>query len=183
MGEYRMVEKRHIGTLLTSVTLLLAACSPPLAATPTTAAAKPTTAAPAAASPGSEAAKPAASPAGSPAAAAGAAPAASSTSGTADAEIAKLKAQYYDAAKAEGKLVIYGVGNAELYSGVKAAFEQEFPGITIDGVDQRGRETREKILAEQKTRNFVVDVAISGPDTQATLIDEKVTDDFSSQFV
>jgi iron(III) transport system substrate-binding protein len=176
----RMIGNRQIGALLTGLAVLMAACSPPLAATPTSAPAKP-----------AEAAKPAA--AGSPAAVASpgaaASPAAvapgadSGSSAAAEAEIAKIKAQYYDAAKAEGKLVIYGVGNPELYTPVKAAFEKEFQGITIEGVDQRGRETREKILAEQNSKTYAVDVAISGPDTQASLIEAKVTEDFTSQFV
>jgi iron(III) transport system substrate-binding protein len=171
-----MIASPRIGALLTGFALLTAACSPPLAASPTaapTAAAKPTTAA---APAGGEAAKPTAS-------AAKDAPAAKTGGSAADEEIAKIKSEYYDKAKAEGKLVIYGVGNPELYNPVKAAFEAEFPGITIEGVDQRGRETREKILAEQNSKTFVVDVAISGPDTQAALIQEKVTDDFSSQFI
>lgn len=166
--------KRQIGAMLMGFALLMAACNPPLAATPTVApipAAKPTTAA---APAGSETAKPGA---------ASAAPAAKTGGSTADDEIAKIKAQYHDAAKAEGKLIIYGVGPPELFNPVKAAFEREFPGITLEGVDQRGRETREKILAEQNSRNFVVDVAISGPDTQAALIEAKVTEDFASQFV
>lgn len=145
-----------------------------MAASPTAAPAKPTEAPkPAAAAASPAAAKPAASPAA----------AAQPTGGAADAEIARIKAQYHDAARAEGKLVIYGVGPPQLFNPVKAAFEQEFPGITVEGVDQRGRETREKILAEQQSRNFVVDVAISGPDTQGALIEAKVTEDFASQFI
>ena len=165
--------KRQIGVLFTGLALVTAACSPPLAATPTaapTAAPKTTTAAAPA-----EAAKPAA-------AQPTAAPAAKAASPAED-EIAKLRSQYYDAAKNEGKLVIYGVGPPELFNPVKEAFNKDFPGISLEGVDQRGRETREKILAEQQSRNYVVDVAISGPDTQASLIEAKVTEDFPSQFV
>jgi iron(III) transport system substrate-binding protein len=168
-----MILKRQIGVLFTGLALVTAACSPPLAATPTaapTAAPKPTTAAAPA-----EAAKPAA-------AQPTAAPAAKAASPAED-EIAKLRSQYYDAAKTEGKLVIYGVGPPELFNPVKEAFNKDFPGISLEGVDQRGRETREKILAEQQSRNYVVDVAISGPDTQASLIEAKVTEDFPSQFV
>jgi iron(III) transport system substrate-binding protein len=168
-----MILKRQIGVFLTGLALVMAACSPPLAATPTaapTAAPKPTTA-----SAPAEAAKPAA-------AQPTAAPAAKAASPAED-EIAKLRSQYYDAAKTEGKLVIYGVGPPELFNPVKEAFNQDFPGISLEGVDQRGRETREKILAEQQSRNYVVDVAISGPDTQAALIEAKITEDFPSQFV
>ncbi|MFN0074035.1 MAG: ABC transporter substrate-binding protein [Chloroflexota bacterium] len=171
-----MIGKQQLGGLLTGFALLMAACSPPLAATPTaapTVPAKPTTAA---APAGGETAKPAAT-------TAAAAPVPKTAASPADEEIAKIRAQYFEAAKSEGKLVIYGVGPPELFNPVKAAFEQDFPGISLEGVDQRGRETREKILAEQQSRNFVVDVAISGPDTQASLIEAKVTEDFGSQFV
>lgn len=169
-----MIVNRQFGAMLTGLALVLAACSPPMAAQPTaapTAAPKPTTA-PAPAQ--GEAAKPAA---------ATAAPAAKTASSAADEEIAKIRGQYFEAAKSEGKLVIYGVGPPELFNPVKEAFNKDFPGITLEGVDQRGRETREKILAEQQSRNYVVDVAISGPDTQASLIEAKVTEDFASQFV
>jgi iron(III) transport system substrate-binding protein len=171
-----MITKRQVGAVLTGLALVTAACSPPLAATPTaapTAAPKPTTAA---APAGGQAAKPAA-------AAPTTAPAAKAPTSAASDEIAKIRGLYYEAAKAEGKLIIYGAGPPELFNPVKAAFEADFPGIALEGVDQRGRETREKILAEQQSRNYVVDVAISGPDTQGALIEAKVTEDFASQFI
>jgi iron(III) transport system substrate-binding protein len=166
-----MIVNRKIGAVLTGLALVMAACSPPLAATPT-AAPKPTTAA----APAASEAKPAA-------VAPTAAPAAKAPASQSNDEITKIRGQYYEAAKAEGKLVIYGAGPPELFNPVKAAFEADFPGIALEGVDQRGRETREKILAEQQSRNYVVDVAISGPDTQAALIEGKVTEDFAAQFV
>ena len=167
----RMIAQRQLGAIVLGLALVTAACSPPLAATPTaapTAAPKPTTA------PAASEAKPAQPTA---------APAAKTASNAAADEIAKIRGQYYEAARAEGKLVIYGVGPPELFNPVKAAFEADFPGIAVEGVDQRGRETREKILAEQQSRNYVVDVAISGPDTQGALIEGKVTEDFGSQFI
>jgi iron(III) transport system substrate-binding protein len=128
----------------------LAACTPPLAATPTLA----PTAAPAATAP---------------------APA-TAGSGGADAALA----QYYEAAKKEGKLVLYGVGNATLYNPIRDAFMKRFPGIELQGVDQRGRETREKIIAEQQSHNYVADVAISGPDTQNELVQNGYIESFQS---
>jgi len=157
----------------------LAACSPPLAATPTTA----PPAAPAATT------APAAPPTTAPAAAATTAPAAAAPKPTAGATAAAgassnnmdaIYAQYYDAAKKEGKLVLYGVGNATLYNPIRDAFIKKFPGIDVQGVDQRGRETREKIIAEQQSKNYVVDVAISGPDTQNELVQNGYIEDFSS---
>jgi iron(III) transport system substrate-binding protein len=100
-----------------------------------------------------------------------------------DAELTAARSRYYDAARQEGKLVIYGVGTTELYTPVKEAFEKQFPGITLEGVDQRGRETREKLLAEQQSGNYVADVAISGPDTQQSLIDAGITEDFQSAYI
>ena len=46
----------------------------------------------------------------------------------------------------EGKLVIYGVGNPTLYNPVRDAFMARFPGIALEGVDQRGRESRRRSL-------------------------------------
>ena len=143
--------------------LCLAACSPPLAATPTSApaaAAQPTTA---------PVAKPTTAPTGAPAPTA-------ATSG--DPQLDAAIAQYYDAAKKEGKLVVYGVGNATLYNPIRDAFMKRFPGIELQGVDQRGRETREKIIAEQQSHNYVADIAISGPDTQNELVQDGYIDDF-----
>ncbi len=138
-----------------AATLWLAACSPPLAATPTSA--------PAAA------AKPTTAPAGTTGAGA-------STSN--DPQLDAAIANYYDLAKQEGKLVVYGVGPPTLYNPIRDAFMKRFAGIELQGVDQRGRETREKIIAEQQSHNYVVDVAISGPDTQNELVQDGYIDDF-----
>jgi iron(III) transport system substrate-binding protein len=78
--------------------------------------------------------------------------------------------KYYEAAKQEGKLVVYGVGNPTLYTPIHDGFVKRFPGIDLQGVDQRGRESREKVFAEQQSRNYVADVVISGTDTQNELI-------------
>ena len=143
----------------------LTACSPPLAATPTTAPAPP--AAPTTAPAAAAAAKPTTAPAaaGAPAAPAPTSAPAQSSNSAIDAATGK----YYEAAKKEGKLVLYGVGNATLYNPIKEAFMKRFPGIEVQGVDQRGRESREKIIAEQQSRNYVADIVISGTDTQNEL--------------
>jgi ABC-type Fe3+ transport system substrate-binding protein len=120
--------------------LTLAACSPPLASTPTAAPPAPT-----------------------------AAPAAATTPGAAD-PLTAVVTKYYDAAKKEGKLVVYGVGTDTLFNPIKDAFQKRFPGIEVQGVDQRGRESREKVIAEQQSKNYVVDVVASGTDTQAALL-------------
>ena len=102
--------------------------------------------------------------------------AASTSASSLDAAIGK----YYEAAKKEGKLVVYGVGTAALYNPIHDAFVERFPGIDLQGVDQRGRETREKIIAEQQSHNYVVDVAISGTDTQQELAQNGYVDDYQA---
>jgi iron(III) transport system substrate-binding protein len=79
-------------------------------------------------------------------------------------------ARLYPAARQEGRLVLYGVGNADLYEPIHTAFVNRFPGIEVLGADQRGRESREKIVAEQQSHTYVADVVISGTDTQAELV-------------
>jgi iron(III) transport system substrate-binding protein len=150
--------------VLSLVTVVaVAACSPPLAATPT--AAPPAPAPTAAPKPTTAPAAPAATTASAPAPAVAAAAPTQSSNSALDQAIGK----YYDAAKAEGKLVLYGVGNATLYNPVRDAFMKRFPGIQLEGVDQRGRESREKIIAEQQSKNYVADIVISGTDTQNEL--------------
>ncbi|HKH83236.1 MAG TPA: hypothetical protein VKA25_06115, partial [Gemmatimonadales bacterium] len=87
---------------------------------------------------------------------------------------------YYDKAKAEGKIVAYGVGDREQFEPVKAAFQKRFPGIEVEGVDQRGRESREKIFAEQRGRNFVADIVTSGFTTQQELIEAGFVEPYKS---
>src|SRR5712692_3151228 len=138
--------------LLTVLSLVLAACSQPSVATPTAApAAAPTVA------------KPPATPAAAAAQAAVAQP-------TAVAPLDQAYTTLYPAAKQEGKLVVYGVGTPDLYEPIRAGFVSRFPGIELQGVDQRGRDSREKIVAEQQSKNYVADVVISGTDTQAELV-------------
>ncbi len=88
-------------------------------------------------------------------------------------------ATLYPAAKQEGKLVLYGVGNADLYEPIHQAFVTRFPGIEVQGVDQRGRDSREKIVAEQQSQNYVADVVISGTDTQAELVTLGLTEAYT----
>jgi iron(III) transport system substrate-binding protein len=156
---------------LVVVCLILAACNPPLAPQPTSAPAQPPTANTAAqptaaqlAATSAAASKPVPTP---PAIAAGQSSARAQP--TAATNIDQIYAQLYPAAKQEGKLILYGVGTMDLFEPIRAAFASRFPGIEVQGVDQRGRETREKVVAEQQSQNYVGDVAISGTDTQAEL--------------
>jgi iron(III) transport system substrate-binding protein len=136
--------------LLAVLSLVLAACSPPPAAAPTPVKTP-------------NAAKPPNTPASAAAQAAAAQP-------TASAPLDQAYSLLYPAAKQEGKLVVYGVGTPDLYEPVRAGFVSRFPGIEVQGVDQRGRESREKVVAEQQSRNNVGDIVISGTDTQAELV-------------
>src|SRR5690349_1023963 len=150
--------------LFGALALGLVACNPPLAA-------QPTAAPPPAAAPTAAPAAPTTAPAAKPTTAV-AAPAPTATTAAATKAADPLQAvidKYYDGAKKEGKLVLYGVGNATLYNPIRDAFMKRFPGIQLEGVDQRGRESREKIIAEQQSKNYVVDVVISGTDTQNEL--------------
>jgi iron(III) transport system substrate-binding protein len=154
--------RRGLGLLLSILAVGLAACNPPLAATPTSAPAAPPTTAPAAVPTAVPQAKPTTPPA--PAAAA------TTTAAKPTDPFQAIADKYYEAARKEGKLVLYGVGNSTLYNPVRDAFQKRFPGIELNGVDQRGRESREKVIAEQQSRNYVADVVISGTDTQNELV-------------
>jgi iron(III) transport system substrate-binding protein len=151
------------GRLLATLTVLsvtLGGCSAPPPATPTSA-------------PAPAAAPTAAKPPATPAAAAAQAAVAQPTAAT---PLDQAYAQLYPAAKQEGKLVLYGVGTPDLYEPIRAGFVSRFPGIELQGVDQRGRESREKIVAEQQSKNYVADVVISGTDTQAELVSLGLTE-------
>ena len=130
------------------VPVLLSACAPPLAATPSPTSAKP-------------AAPPTSTPA--PAAKVEAPPKpAEAVAANATDPLAAVTAKYYQAARAEGKLVLYGVGPKELWDPLKAAFQKRYPGVELEGLDQRGRESREKVIAEQRGKAYQVDIVISG---------------------
>jgi iron(III) transport system substrate-binding protein len=63
---------------------------------------------------------------------------------------------------------------------VKAAFQKRFPGIDVEGVDQRGRESREKVFAEQRGRNYVADIVTSGFTTQQEIIEAGFVEPYKS---
>jgi iron(III) transport system substrate-binding protein len=137
---------------MTALALGVAACSPPLAATPTAA----------------------------PQASTGQATAPAAAAAAASDKAVGAAAQYYEAAKKEGKLVVYGVGTTALYNPIRDAFIKRFPGIQLEGVDQRGRESREKVFAEQQSKNYVADVVISGTDTQNELVQNGFIEPFQA---
>jgi iron(III) transport system substrate-binding protein len=152
--------------LVGAVVVALAACTPPAAPTPTAVA--PTSL------PKSEVvpAKPVSAPAKPTAEAAPAQAAAASAATDSRQALADAKAKYYEAAKQEGKLVFYGTSlSPALLDPLKEAFGKLFPGIDIQGEEQTGNITREKIIAEQVSKNYVADVVFSGFSTTRDLID------------
>src|SRR5262245_59043667 len=117
--------------LATACILLIAACSPAAAPSPTPAPAKPTTAPAAPEKPAAE--KPADK----------VAPAAATK---ADSVAAKLD-EYYQKAKASGEMNIVHYGPGPEYTPMVEAFKQKFPGTTAETVNLRGVETTQRISA------------------------------------
>lgn len=136
--------------LLTLMAVLGTACAPAAAPSPTAAPAKP--------------AAPAAAP---PAAPAPAAPAPAKAEAKPP-EKAPATNELYEAAKKEGTVVIYGLGGAQ-FEPAEKAFEARYPGVDAQGQDQRGRESREKIIAEQAARRVIADIVSGGPDSTTEL--------------
>jgi iron(III) transport system substrate-binding protein len=83
---------------------------------------------------------------------------------------ADIAAKFYAAAKSEGKLVIYGLGEPFL-TPIRDAFKKRYPGIEIEAFDEPGRASRERVVAEQRTGRIIGDVIIAGPANHAQLED------------
>lgn len=148
-----------------SLAMWLAACSPPLASTPTTAPQPP-------AAPTTSPAKPAAAPAQ---------PTEKSAVSPSEQALADARAKYYEAAQKEGKVVIYGNNTTPaLFDSTKEAFAKRFPGIELQGTEMPGREAREKIIAEQVGKQYVVDIAFTGYTTQRDLTDAGLYEPYES---
>lgn len=147
--------------MIGALTMVVTACQPPLAASPTAAPKQ-------AAAPTAAPAKPETAPAKTEPAAAK--PAEKSTASVSEQAIEAAKEKYYEAAKKEGKVIFYGNSlTPELFDATKAAFGKRFPGIELSGTEMAGRDVREKIIAEQTTKNYVVDIAMTGYTTQRDL--------------
>ncbi|HEX3245181.1 MAG TPA: extracellular solute-binding protein [Chloroflexota bacterium] len=136
-----------------SSTLLLAACAPAAAPSPTAAPAKPTAApekpAAAAEKPAPAAEKPAEK-------AASAAPAPK-----ADAVAAKLD-EYYQKAKASGEMSIVQYGPGPEYQPFLDAFKEKFPGTSAETVNLRGIETFQRIGAEAASGRHIANIVWGG---------------------
>src|SRR5713226_6335685 len=74
----------------------------------------------------------------------------------------------YEAAKKEGKVVVYGWGD-DVFQVVAKAFMRRYGDIKLEGLDMRGEEAREKIIAEHGARQIVADLISSGENSIAEL--------------
>ena len=83
---------------------------------------------------------------------------------------AQLAAKFYEGAKKEGKLVIYGLGEPFL-TPIVSVFRKRYPGVTIEGFDEPGPQSRERVIAEQKTGRIIGDIIIAGPTNHQMLAD------------
>ncbi|MFN0073613.1 MAG: ABC transporter substrate-binding protein [Chloroflexota bacterium] len=124
--------------LVVSSTLLLAACAPAAAPSPTAAPAKPTTA------PERPAEK--------------AAPAAPSKSDT----VAARLDEYYQKARASGEMNIVQYGPGPEYAPMVEMFKQKFPGTSAESVNLRGIEIFQRIGAETVSGKHIANVVSGG---------------------
>jgi len=65
--------------------------------------------------------------------------------------------------------VIYGSGEQAQWEPLRQGFIRRYPGIDAQVQAQRGRDTREKIIAEQAARRVVADIVSAGPDSTTEL--------------
>jgi len=80
--------------------------------------------------------------------------------GLAQAAAAQGIEQFYEAAKKEGALVLYGGGPITLYEPWAREFEQRFPGIKVTTKAGSSNVLDEEIDAQMKSGNLQVDVAV-----------------------
>lgn len=88
-------------------------------------------------------------------------------------------ARLHDGAKKEGKLVIYGLGEPFL-TPIATSFKRRFPGITIEAFDEPGSQSRERVIAEQKTGRLIGDLIIAGPSNHQILSDLNYLEPFKT---
>jgi iron(III) transport system substrate-binding protein len=74
----------------------------------------------------------------------------------------------YEKAKEEGKVLIYGTGD-EQFMTLARAFMKHYPGISVEAQDMRGREARERIMAEEGARQVLADMISGGENSIAEL--------------
>jgi iron(III) transport system substrate-binding protein len=134
MEEANMRNIRALSTLTLSVALALAACE------------------------GAEAPSPTAGPTATPAAQASSGPSATPAASETAFDLAALEAD----AKAEGAVTFYTVQTPATNDAVKAAFEKEYPEITVTIEQVTGSELKTKFLAELQSGTVLADVVAIG---------------------
>jgi iron(III) transport system substrate-binding protein len=92
---------------------------------------------------------------------------------------AESAVKFYDGAKKEGKLVIYGLGEPFL-TPIVNVFRKRYPGITVEGFDEPGPQSRERVIAEQKTGRIIGDLIIAGPTNHQMLGDLKFLEPYQT---
>jgi iron(III) transport system substrate-binding protein len=92
---------------------------------------------------------------------------------------AVTQSQWYEPARKEGALIVYGIGG-EAFAPLKKGFEAHYPGITAEGVEQSGQQTREKVIAESAARQIRVDVASAGGTSFTEMVKSGVIEAYQS---
>jgi ABC-type Fe3+ transport system substrate-binding protein len=92
---------------------------------------------------------------------------------------AASQSQWYEAARKEGAVIVYGVGG-DAFVPLKKGFEARYAGITAEGLDQSGQQTREKIIAESAARQVKADVASAGGTSFTDMVKSGVIEAYRS---
>jgi ABC-type Fe3+ transport system substrate-binding protein len=87
--------------------------------------------------------------------------------------------QWYEAARKEGTLIVYGIGG-DAFAPLKKGFEARHPGIVAEGVEQSGQQTREKVIAESAAKQIKVDVVSAGGTSFTEMVNSGVIEAYRS---
>jgi len=75
-----------------------------------------------------------------------------------------------EAAKREGRVVIYGPPGSNRRQALVDAFQRSYPEIRVEYIAGSGREQGPRVLAERKAGKFLVDLHIGGTTTMSALL-------------
>ncbi len=163
---------RAIVAVLAMATLAIAACAPAAQPSPTAAPSKP---APTATAPAKAEAKPTAQPEQKPAAKPTEQPAAKPAAKIDyKAELDKL----YEAAKKEGKLVLYSSMNLDDAKVVLPEFEKAFPGVKVEHVRATGETLQQRIITEVRGGRVLADVFDTNAGQVYPLVEEGILESY-----
>jgi ABC-type glycerol-3-phosphate transport system substrate-binding protein len=102
-----------------------------------------------------------------------------STPVSSTAKPAASQSQWYEAARKEGAVIVYGIGD-DAFVPLKKGFEARYAGITAEGLDQSGQQTREKIIAESAARQVKADVASAAGTSFSDMVKSGVIEVYGS---